>query len=406
MKKRVVLLHAENLYNYGAAMMVQNMIYYLGPDYEFYLDTGEENIGQIEDELPVDKKFEIKSLNLTKKPKIKNILDNVKNVYVKNIVHSKEILKVDPDVVIVLGGDDLSEYYAGWKIAIEFMKLRQLSKKTRVFLVGQTMGPFYSWRRPLAKHSLKDTTIFLRDLDSYNYLLEDLKWENNFHRASDLAFLPLPMQEERGEILDRYKLKKYSYITVVPSGLYMHYCTNRENYISEWLKILRSLAEEDRNRKIVLLAHVLKPDHVDDRKIVKELYEALKPEHKDQLHMVIDKIHPSEARCILNGGYFTITGRMHPAVSTYQTRNLALCLSYSVKYKGVIGKDLHREDLIIESKNDDLWMDGNMKDLVMEKVRYIIGKMNSLKSEVEKIMPEVEERAMLQIDKVKEVLDE
>ena len=398
MKKRIVLLHSENVYNYGTFMMVENLIHYLGNNFEYYLDVkSDEDLERVNNEVPGD--FTIKRLKLSPKPKINNIIDNFKNVYVKNHLHIKEILYVKPDAVIVLGGDDLSEYYAGWKISIELSKFKYLSKKTRLFLVGQTMGPFYSWRKFFAKWSLRDTIVFLRDPDSYNYLKQNLSWENDLYRASDLAFLDLPMQDTRQKVLEKYNLQGKKYVTIIPSGLFKLYCSNRESYIKSWVKMLEGMKTlpELKGYTFVLLAHVLKPVHVDDRKIIEEMCDRV-----ESIVKITDVLYPSEAREILGNGEFTITGRMHPAVSTYQKRKLAICFSYSIKYEGVIGNDVGRGDLVIESTDNDLWNTGEIANMLVEKVRYLLSKKDVLEVEVQKSMMNVEKRAIMQINKIRE----
>ena len=80
---------------------------------------------------------------------------------------------------------------------------------------------------------------------------------------------------------------------------------------------------------------------------------------------------PTRARFILGNGLFTITGRMHPAVSTYQMNKPAICLSYSDKYQGVIGESLNRSDLIVNAKNHEDWVSGKIVTLLIEKIEYL-----------------------------------
>jgi colanic acid/amylovoran biosynthesis protein len=113
---------------------------------------------------------------------------------------------------------------------------------------------------------------------------------------------------------------------------------------------------------------------------------------------------PSQARCILGNGYFTITGRMHAAVSTFQMNKPAICLSYSAKYKGVIGEGLKRNDLIIEATDDSLYRNGVLAKTVADKVNYIDNNYPSLIREIKSEVKKAQENAIIQIDLVKDTL--
>jgi len=115
---------------------------------------------------------------------------------------------------------------------------------------------------------------------------------------------------------------------------------------------------------------------------------------------------PVEARHILGNGLFTITGRMHAAVSTFQMGKPAISLSYSVKYKGVIGEGLGMNDLVIEAKGDDLWKSGKIADLVLEKVDYVFSNYDSLVSRIKPAVEENKKLAMAQIEDIARRLKE
>ena len=90
----------------------------------------------------------------------------------------------------------------------------------------------------------------------------------------------------------------------------------------------------------------------------------------ENLTVIKEQILPVEARIILGHAYFTLTCRMHAAVSSFQMGKPAICLSYSSKYKGVIAEGLKMNNLVIEAKNEELWQSG-IVDIVNEKVDYV-----------------------------------
>ena len=98
--------------------------------------------------------------------------------------------------------------------------------------------------------------------------------------------------------------------------------------------------------------------------------------------MVIrEQILPVEARIILGHAYFTITCRMHSAVSSFQMGKPAICLSYSSKYKGVIADGLKMNNLVIEAKNEELWKN-EIVELVNNKIEYVEENYDDLKMKI------------------------
>ena len=166
-----------------------------------------------------------------------------------------------------------------------------------------------------------------------------------------------------------------------------------------WLKIIKNLLNNKklRNKKIVLLPHVLKPERVDDRIVIREIKNRLSEKENERLIFLEKEILPSEARFILGNGLFTITGRMHAAISTFQMGKPALSLSYSVKYAGIIGKDLERQDLIIEAKGEELWKSNTIVNLTKDKVDYILDNYPPLIKEINRKAKYLKSKALSQI---------
>jgi colanic acid/amylovoran biosynthesis protein len=73
---------------------------------------------------------------------------------------------------------------------------------------------------------------------------------------------------------------------------------------------------------------------------------------------------------------------MHGAISTFQMGQPAVALSYSVKFRGVIGDSLGRGDLILEAADRTLWEDGALVSRVMERVEYLLANRPRLQAEI------------------------
>jgi len=285
---------------------------------------------------------------------------------------------------IALGGDDFSEYYSIRGLAQKLIKVFYSSKKIPLFLAGQTIGPFYKFPPIIAKYLLSRCHIYTRDPNCYQYLTEVLKFEN-VKESRDLAFLNLPNQENQIHhirLLRQYKLDKDQYVTLIPSGLSRCYTDDRTAYVGSWVKVIkRLLSQSESSNKIVLLAHVLRPAADDDRAVINEITHYLSVDEKERVVEITGELLPYEARIIIGNGIYTISGRMHGAVSSFQMGKPAVSLSYGAKYAGVIGKGLNMERLIIESTISG-WNNGTISKEVLNKIEYIIKNYHELKEQI------------------------
>jgi colanic acid/amylovoran biosynthesis protein len=321
----------------------------------------------------------------------------------------KDILSINPRGIVVLGGDVLSEYYAGRRIAIDLYKLHRLLRESSVFLVSQTIGPFHSWRKHLARFCLRGCQIYSRDVLSAKYLRDTLKLKNVFE-TSDLAFLDLPKQNDDKRsinLLKRYDIHRDEYITIVPSGSVGQYTNSYSDYLKIWSNITSSLFESSNleSKKIILLPHVLRPTHADDRNIIEDIRKSLTKKYAN-LICIRDVLLPSEARIILGNGLFTITGRMHAAISTFQMLKPAISLSYSLKYKGIVGGGLGLNDLIIEARGNELWSTGKIVEEVKDRIEYVLLNYDDLISGIRPAVKKNKQMAIAQIEDVARKIQE
>lgn len=344
--------HINNTLNYGSMMMAITLIYRLNKSLDgikIYVDC--------------------KSDKDLQRLKIETESDNI---YVDK--------QATTDILIVLGGDDISEYYGIEYLESELNRLKNLSNQKKVILLGQTMGPFTGERVELSRVCLKKTKIYTRDEKCFSYL-KGLNYENIF-KGRDLAFLDLPTQLKAKNILSKYDLNSNEYVTIVPSGLLYKYTQNYSDYINEYVSIIKNILNNKNleGKKVVMLPHVAYLG--DDRPIIQAIMNNLNDEKISRVIPIYDEMFPSQAREVLGNGLFTVTGRMHAAVSTFYMRKPAISLSYSVKYQGVIGEGLDMSSLIIEANSDDLWSQKQISNMVNEKIEYVLNDYNNL---IEKI---------------------
>ena len=194
---KLLVYNIPNTLNYGSMMMAENLFYYLtqepsGEKLELIIITPkpEETTTRLKKALQkIDKKISIdtiSSYNIFRGSGIKKLFSLATGFGVKNVL-SSEI--ADVDGVVVLGGDDFSEDY-GYLGAIQqlifFNRFNQAGKY--VILCGQTIGPFYSWRKPIFKYLFKNMTqIISRDPITFKYLTDEFELKN-VSLGADLAF--------------------------------------------------------------------------------------------------------------------------------------------------------------------------------------------------------------------------
>lgn len=397
---KIYIKHISNTYNYGSCMMAINLIYelYKNDDtLEFYVDAAsKKDLERLKSET------NCKSIKKDNYGNQNNKYHSRINGVLKKVGIDKGVSRIEN--VIVIGGDDISEYYGIKSLEHELNNIMEESKKKKIILLGQTMGPFTGNRVDMAKECLKKVKIYIRDNECLKYLLEN--GFKNVNDGRDLAFLDLPNQENTNRILSKYNIKKNNYITIVPSGLTKWYTDNLESYINEQVNTVEKILRNDKlaNKNIVLLPHVLLPNHVDDRLIIKEIMNKVNLKSKKRIVAIYDELLPSEAREILGNGFFTITGRMHAAVSTFFMRKPAISLSYSVKYKGVIGDGLDMNELVIEAADNSLWENGEISNQTLNKVDYIIDNYDSLIQKIDINVRETSNIVKLQLnDLIKEL---
>lgn len=318
---------------------------------------------------------------------------------------SLTVLRNKYDAMLVSGGDVLSEYYGLLGLTLELMTIWLTSIITPTFILGSSIGPFKSWRVFLAKTALSKSKIYARDMLTYKYLIEQLNL-SSVKKSADLAFLDIPNQDKEKDVLVNFELDKDRYITIVPSGLWMKYTDNYETYINTWAKIIQGIQEKIPHIKIVLLAHVLHSPSVSDASIINQICEKLESADSNRIKKIERPILPHEARIILGNGIFTITGRMHAAISTFQMGKPAISLSYSIKYDGIIGKELGFPELVIKADTPKLWQSGEIVNLVLDKVDYVMGRYHILKRKIQKHVEIQKKKALIQIEDIARILDE
>ena len=394
----ILITNLNNTYNYGSMMMGENLITYLKnkiSDCNFYIDAlTEEHTDRLKQACMYE------NIYLDSIFKIHLITNKIKGVRrferkIKDALAYNKCKKFY-DVIFILGGDDFSEIY--YKIPEEtnlvfkaLKHIENLNKSSKLYMIGQTIGPYTDERLTYAKEVFNEIKIYSRDETSKEYLEKN---NINVEVSRDLAFLNLNLQSKKLEnkVLMEYNLEKEGYIVIVGTGLFENYTKNQKNMLKSFETIIKKIKDKYPDKKIVWLSHVLNCNATDNRMLEKI--------NKNLFDIIIERpILPVEARMILGNGYLTITCRMHAAVSTFQMGRPAICISYSQKYNGVIARGLKMKKLVIEAKDDKIWNNKIVKE-VINRTEYIDDNYDEIKNNIKKEVSKCQKQVNNMLEKI------
>lgn len=359
----IYIINCSNTFNYGSMMMGENFITYFNKvtntENKYYVETQEEiNVNRLKEATHFQQIYAVKkdAAFHNVKSKYEFLLGYVK---IKDLV--SDFVK-SLDLVVVLGGDDFTEDY-GWKSPIlSAIKLNLLKRSgLKIIMFGQTVGPYKSFRKQVMKVLLKKIDkIYTREPISFLYLKKlGLK---NISLTDDLALLPLKKQI--------YNKRAKEYITFCPSELIYKYTKKgvREDWLNFNKFIISQIFEKYPDKKVVFIAHVLKPETADDRKIVNDLYNLLSDDLKEKVIVKNNIMYPFQVREYIQQSLFTISSRMHPVISSIQCEIPAIAISYSNKYWGIIGERYGLKEYIIDVRESDYVEMCNKFTIILDKI--------------------------------------
>lgn len=409
--RNIAVLHAHNTFNNGSFAMLINLLHYMDRSLPDSTDIiawieldGAENEQRLHTALnnQISGKVQIRYLPFKiTSPDNGRLIKKMIRLFNKLFMHPAYMKKMEISAVIILGGDDISEYYKKWMIISDLIRIRIYSSKFITLLAGQTIGPFKGLRKKLAAWCLARTYIYSRDNITFEYLLNKLKLRNEkLVESVDLAFADLPGQYDK-VTLDHHELVHNEYICLIPGGFFTLYTMDKEAYIHCWWKLVADYISTRKpgRKKIVFLPHVTRPE--DDRKIISELKSHLSG---SDILFIEEELFPRELRQLIGKSYLTISSRMHASISAFQMGTPSLSIGFSVKYHGVIGQALHCPELIIDSSKE-LFEDPDVfAETVLDKIGYIQSNHTMLKERIKGLIPDLKRRAVDQVKSITEMI--
>ncbi len=383
-------------------MMLLNFMHYLSrhsdDEYHFLVELqGEEDLERLRQQSGNRHRISRLPFMITTHSRM-SAAGKLLSLYRKLFLHPPAFRKLGAEAIVILGGDDLSEYYKGWQVAADLVRIRQYSRKFPVILAGQTIGPFHGWRQSLARKCLRRADIWLRDPWSLHYCREILALPR-IYEGADLALPDLPLSEQRDMGL-RSEAEENRYVVLVPAGYYGLFTSDRTAYLGRWTEFIRLLHRREalQGMKFLMLPHVTRPE--DDRLIIRDLLEKLDDEIKNRCIFDNCEYSAIQARTLIGKAYFTVSGRMHATISSLQQGKPAIPLSYSVKFDGVVGKALQQERLIADVSRGQDWISGKVTEIFAEKLSLLLGNYSDIKQEIRTIVSQQQEIALRQMDEI------
>jgi colanic acid/amylovoran biosynthesis protein len=354
-------------------MLLINFIHYFSiaseSKHTFYVELqSDEDFMRLKSQIHEDINIVNLGLSITSHTS-KSVFGKLISLFRKLFMDRRYFKMIGISAIVILGGDDLSEYYKGWKVASDLYRIKLYSNAIPVYLVGQTIGPFNSWRVKFAKKCFKKVKLYFRDEISLNSYLQNINTGYTMLGA-DLALLELPVMITGNELLESLNLEQNKFITIVPSGFSALYTNNRDNYIIVWKKILSYLLEDEslKSYKLLLLPHVTWPE--DDRVIIREIL-LDSGGNSERIIFENKEYTPDVARYLIGNSNFVISGRMHPAVSAFQQKNPSITMAYSLKFSGVAGEAFGMKDLVIDCGESSDWESLKVVSELKSKVAYL-----------------------------------
>lgn len=310
------------------------------------------------------------------------------------------------DIIIDLSGDGFTDDYGiieSIASCYDILLCKCLNKP--IVIYAQSIGPFKTkLTKSLSRFCLNMVDLLIvRDEITNNYL-QDIGVTNTIHFTADSAFLlDASPYEIIHEIFSKENIWEDDRPIIGISTSQLIYDLelkkskpNSENpYILLMAKIIDNLID-NLDAQIILVPHVTNDDRpVDDIFVAEKIFNVAI--NKDKIRSINNEYGPEELKGVIGKCDIFIGARMHANIAATSMCVPTLAIAYSHKSYGIM-RTLGMEKYVLDfqtmtfddiiSKIDDLWINRVM-----------------IKMELEMIIPEIKEKAMLNGKMVKELLE-
>jgi len=313
----------------------------------------------------------------------------------------------ESDVVLdISSGDSFGDLYGDHRFYDDILpKLIAIENKRKLVLLPQTYGPY---RKPknkeIAKRIVKSSHhSWARDEHSFE-ILKDLlggDFDPEFHHSGvDLAFL-FPAFRPKGNDLTKWMQQKRlageSIVGINISGLLYgkpDYASSnyefRANYDTVINTVIEYLLKEPSNN-LVLVSHV-EGGGMHDRGVNEQIFAELNQKYPTRVSIVPRGMQASEVKHIIaNLDWFCGT-RMHSAIAGLASCVPTVAIAYSLKTKGVF-ETCGQGGQVVDPRTTST-------DQLYEGIVERYEQRSYCKSELEKSIPLIKQRANIQMDMI------
>jgi colanic acid/amylovoran biosynthesis protein len=283
-----------------------------------------------------------------------------------------------------------------------------LTKKPFI-IYGETMGPFKGFLDKLLVRPILDkaSLIMARDQLTEDYL-KAIGVNKQVHLTADPAFLLRPVSDEEvDKILTEEGItsRKQPLIGITASSLIYHFAfpnakglrAKREIYVTLMAKLIDHITER-LNATVVLFPHSVIPE---DKLIHKEIYQRVK--NKKKAILLGNEYDAVQIKGIIGMLEEFISPRMHAIIASTSMYVPSVAISYSHKYRGVLGPLLDLEKCVVDITQPS---PEEFFNELCSKVDYVWKNREQISRELQERMPEVRKRARLNAELTRELLEE
>ncbi len=273
-------------------------------------------------------------------------------LFLKNKGGLKEYL--DADVIISSGGDTLTEdngIFSFISNANRFLFAWMLKKP--FILQSESIGYFkHSWTEAYAKFILnRAKLIIVREDITYQYLKNILNIKSPLFITADLAFLLSASSDEIAAEILKFEGLKDEKMPLI--GLNVSKKVSTLIPYQKYIKIFADLVDYlvcNMGATVILIPHVVEQGN-DDRDVANDVYNIVK--NKKDVLMIKRMYTPQETKAIIGKCDLFIGARMHSTIASTSMNVPTLCIAYSNKAHGIIGRMLGHDRYVINFNNID-----------------------------------------------------
>lgn len=297
----------------------------------------------------------------------------------------------DADFILDISGDGISDDYGFFATLLHCYTLFLALLLQKPYIIfAQSIGPFNNLiTLRVAKFILnRAQLITVRDPITLNYLKNILTKSSKIVQTTDIAFLLKPNKRIKEKHLDcTHPLVGVSINGIISRWAFPNVKNHADKY-ANYTNVMARMCDyliEKYNARLIFIPHVFGPLNADDRIVMRAVYQKMK--HMDKVELIEQIYSPSEIKDRIGQCDLFIGARMHALIAAISMEIPLIAISYSHKYKGVIGELFNMQDFIIDVRDHD--PESLYTDLV-EKIDILVNKHVAISLNLKETIPIVE----------------